>query len=96
MGSNQSVGVTSCDDKPLMESDWSEIMKKVPHEATLTTIMNTCYGGKFFKEAAESEGEVISFSPCGANQSVVDRHVDPNLTRMLHCKESSLGKQFLC
>jgi hypothetical protein len=47
-------------------------MKKVPHEATLTTIMNTCYGGKFFKEAVESEGEVISFSPCGANQSVVD------------------------
>jgi hypothetical protein len=30
-------------------------MKKVPHEATLTTIMNTCYGGKFFKEGAESE-----------------------------------------
>jgi hypothetical protein len=24
------------------------------------------------------------------------QHVDPNLTRMLHCKESSLGKQFLC
>jgi hypothetical protein len=34
--------------------------------------MNTCYGGKFFKEAAESEGEVVSFSRCGANQSVVD------------------------
>ncbi|KAL6503343.1 hypothetical protein OROGR_025270 [Orobanche gracilis] len=124
---NQSVGVTSCDDKPLMENYWSGIMRKVPRGVTLTTMMNTCYGGKLFEEAAESEGDVISFSYCGANEigrsgefwfrvlspimqcgkgktnerifNEVKKYmlrVNPNLTPTLHCKESSLGKQFLC
>ncbi|KAL6504875.1 hypothetical protein OROHE_023633 [Orobanche hederae] len=66
--SGRPPAIVTTDLKHITDEFWSQITGKVPLNATLSAIINTCHSGAFFTHAckeSEISGQVIVLTACG-------------------------------